>query len=52
MEGRSEGKEIDETKREKKMRKDTIKDNLKRRLTTGNKETVKPFMMKSSLLFL
>jgi hypothetical protein len=49
---RSEGKEIDGEKKEKKMREDTIKDNLKRRLTTGNKEIVKPFMMKSSLLFL
>jgi hypothetical protein len=48
---RSEGKTIDALKKEKKMRKDAIRDNLKRCLTTSNKEIIKIFMMKPSLLF-
>ena len=44
---RSEGKEIDAEKKEKKMRKDAIRDNLKRCLTTSNKEIIKIFMMNS-----
>jgi hypothetical protein len=47
---RSEGKEIDAEKKEKKMRKDAIRHNLKRCLTTSNKEIIKIFMMKSFFL--
>jgi hypothetical protein len=48
---RSEGKENDGVKGEKKIRKNAIRGNLKRCFTKSDKEVVKTFMMKSFLLF-
>jgi hypothetical protein len=48
---RPERKTIDAEKKEKKIRKDAIRDSLKRCLTTNNKEIIKIFMMKCFLLF-